>query len=98
MNIRNFRKQQLGQGLSEYIIIVALIAVAAIGAVSFFGGTVSNQVSGMAQEMSGQNSATAIGDAQTAADASVTSAGAKGLGNYNEGNTNSHSTIGGGTP
>ena len=90
MKLRNFKKQQLGQGLSEYIIIVALIAVAAIGTVSLFGGTVSNQVSGMAQEMSGQSADGAIGEAQADADASLATSSAKGLGQYEEGNTGVH--------
>ncbi|MBL4672395.1 MAG: hypothetical protein JKX81_09060 [Arenicella sp.] len=83
----NIQKQK-GQGLSEYIIIVALIAVAAIGAVGFFGGTVSNQVAAMAQEMSGQNADTEIDAAGTSADSSASSAGPRGLADYNEGNSN----------
>ena len=35
---------QLVQGMTEYIIIVALIAVSAIGVYSFFGQTIRNQV------------------------------------------------------
>ena len=34
------RKNQSGQGLTEYILIVALIAVAVIAAVKLFGGSV----------------------------------------------------------
>ena len=48
-NSRRFR--QAGQGMTEYIIIVALIAVAAIGVYSFFGSTIRNQTAGMAAEM-----------------------------------------------
>jgi len=96
MKLRNFQKQQLGQGLSEYIIIVALIAVAAIGAVSFFGGTVSNQVSGMAQEMSGQSAQQSIQDAEGTAEGAANAAGAKGLGNYDDGNVESRDAFGGG--
>lgn len=81
-------QRQRGQGLSEYIIIVALIAVAAIGAVGFFGGTISNQVGAMAKEMSGQNADTEIEAAGTAADSSAGAAGSRGLADYNEGNTN----------
>ena len=33
---------QKGQGMTEYILIVALIAVAVIGAVKIFGGKVNN--------------------------------------------------------
>lgn len=74
-----------GQGMTEYIIIVALIAIAAIGVFTFFGQTAREQVAGMATELSGQdaagqigNAAASAGDAQTQADA------AKGLGSYND--------------
>lgn len=32
------RKSQRGQGMTEYILLVALIAIAAIAAVRYFGG------------------------------------------------------------
>ncbi|MEI8612568.1 pilus assembly protein [Shewanella sp. PP-He15 brown] len=42
-----------GQGMTEYIIIVALIAIAAIGAFTMFGDVVRNQTASMAAELSG---------------------------------------------
>ena len=63
-----------GQGMTEYIIIVALIAVAAIGVYSYFGQTLRNQTAGMAAEMAGQSSTTAIGKAQSAAGSAAGSA------------------------
>lgn len=48
------RMRQHGQGMTEYIIIVALIVVAAIGVYSFFGQTVREQPAGTAKELSGQ--------------------------------------------
>ena len=45
--------KQLGQGMTEYIIIVALIAIAAIGIYSVFGDTVTDQMGNMTQELSG---------------------------------------------
>jgi pilus assembly protein Flp/PilA len=66
MTAARLRKQR-GQGMTEYIIIVALIAVAAIGVYSYFGKTVRNQTSAIAQEVSGQDSATQIQNAATAA-------------------------------
>jgi len=36
------RNRQFGQGMTEYIIIVALIAVAAIGVYRLFGDTLRN--------------------------------------------------------
>ena len=58
--------KQFGQGMTEYIIIVALIAIAAIAAYSFFGKTMRNQVGGMAAELSGKSASTSIGAAGTA--------------------------------
>ncbi|KQQ91783.1 Flp family type IVb pilin [Massilia sp. Leaf139] len=49
---------QRGQGMMEYVIIVALIAVAAIGIYSAFGRTVRVQTAGMAQEISGTKAST----------------------------------------
>ncbi len=71
-----------GQGMTEYIIIVALIAVAAIGVFMFFGKTVREQGAGIANEIAGnQANNAAAKDATTKASAE---AGVdKGLGNYN---------------
>lgn len=44
-----------GQGMTEYIIIVALIAVAAIGVYSMFGETVKTQTGTMAAALAGNN-------------------------------------------
>lgn len=49
------RRRQRGQGMSEYIIITALIAVAGIGIFSAFGDTIANQAAAMAREMAGQD-------------------------------------------
>jgi Flp pilus assembly pilin Flp len=72
-----------GQGMTEYIIIVALIAIAAIGVYSFFGQTVRQQTAGMAKELSGQSAKDQISGAKTAADgASSDAANKKGMGDY----------------
>lgn len=68
------RSAQRGQGMTEYIIIVALIAVAAIGVYGLFGKTIRNQVAGLAGEVAGTGSSTAIGNAGTAAGAAGTAA------------------------
>jgi uncharacterized protein YjbJ (UPF0337 family) len=47
------RARQLGQGMTEYIIIVALIAISAIVVYNLFGSTVRQQVGGMAAELGG---------------------------------------------
>lgn len=91
------KKRQLGQGMTEYIIIVALIAVSAIGVYSFFGKTIRNQVSALASEVSGQDSKTNIDAAQSSADAAETNADKDyNLGNFNEGAAQSESGGGSG--
>jgi len=49
------KKRIKGQGMVEYIIIVALIAIAAIAAFTMFGDVVRGQVGTMAAELGGQN-------------------------------------------
>jgi Flp pilus assembly pilin Flp len=74
---------QRGQGMTEYIIIVALIAVAAIAVYQFFGSTIRHQTAAIAEEVSGKSAATEIKAAQTSADAAVTDASrTKGLDNF----------------
>ena len=76
-------KKALGQGMTEYIIIVALIAIAAIGVYSFFGQTVRQQTAGMAKELSGQSASGQISGAKAAADGAATDASQKkGMGEY----------------
>lgn len=86
-----FAQRQLGQGMTEYIIIVALVAIGAITVYQFFGKTIQNQTTAIAQELSGQNGTNAKAAAQTAANAAATNAATtKTLNNYtnNVGNTN----------
>ncbi|MCW8928685.1 MAG: pilus assembly protein [Gammaproteobacteria bacterium] len=78
------RKRSLGQGMTEYIIIVALIAIAAITVYTLFGKTIRGQVGGLAEELSGQDASATIGVAQGEA----TTAAAEGsvdkkMGTYN---------------
>ena len=85
--VRKFGFNQTGQGMTEYIIIVALIAVAAIGVFSMFGKTVRNQAAGLAKELSGNSASTAIGNANTSAQAAQDRADAtKGMAQYNADN------------
>jgi Flp pilus assembly pilin Flp len=51
--------KQLGQGMTEYIIIVALIAVAAITVYGFFGDTVRGQVGAMTASLGGESATAA---------------------------------------
>jgi uncharacterized protein (UPF0333 family) len=78
---------QRGQGMTEYLIVVALIAVAAIGTYTLFGQTIRQQTAGLALEVSGQNASTAITAAQgNASSAQSGAATRKGLDNFNAGN------------
>jgi len=74
------RKNQFGQGMTEYIIIVALVAIGAIAVYSTFGHTVQGQMgeitNGLAGSQSGVTSNAAVvtkesGDATTAASKAV---------------------------
>jgi len=68
------QRKQRGQGMTEYLIITALIAVAAIGVYRLFGDTIRNQVARMAMEVSGQNGTnarTAAGQRATASTAAA---------------------------
>ena len=62
--MRRFRKllrSQKGQGMSEYLIIVALIAIAAIGVVTVFGRDIRELFSGTTDSLAGnQASNTAV--------------------------------------
>ncbi len=95
-------RKQRGQGMTEYIIIVALIAVAAIGTYSMFGQTIRNQVAGLADEVSGTGGANDITNAQSSSSkAQGDSKTSKGMGNYNADNApsgGSGSGSGGGAP
>lgn len=51
-------KRQLGQGMTEYIIIVALIAVGAVGVYTAFGKTVQHEVASIALGLTGNAAAT----------------------------------------
>ena len=68
------RRHMRGQGMTEYIIILGLIAIAAIAAFSFFGQTVRGQVAGMANEVGGESGKAGIDIAKGAADKATTNA------------------------
>jgi len=59
--------RQLGQGMSEYIIITALVAVAGIGLFAAFGDVLQNQMAAMSREMAGQSGSQDIPNAQSSA-------------------------------
>jgi len=55
---KGFCKGRKGQGLTEYIIVVALVAVAGIGIVNIFGNQLRNQFNTIVRAMAGSSTAT----------------------------------------
>jgi len=55
MKTRERASKRSGQGLTEYIIIVALVAIAAIGVVNIFGNQLRHQFSTIIASMSGSS-------------------------------------------
>ncbi len=83
----NSRSIPLGQGMTEYIIVVAVVAVAAIGVYSMLGQTIRNQTAGIAQEISGNDAGGAMNAATSSAAAAKSQANTrKDLKNYNQDN------------
>ena len=54
--MRKLFRSESGQGMSEYLIIVALIAVAAIGVVTVFGKDIRELFSATTGSLSGESS------------------------------------------
>lgn len=75
--MKAMRRSQRGQGMTEYIIIVAMIAIAAIAVYQYFGQTVRNQTAAIAQELAGNDGTTAKDAAQTASDSAATAGDTK---------------------
>ena len=71
------KRRITGQGMTEYIIVVALIAIAAVAAVSYFGGAVQAQFANIGEELQGRE-----GNKEVA----VVEPDPKTLGNYGENN------------
>ena len=72
------RKAQSGQGMSEYLIIVALIAVAAIGVVTVFGRDIRELFSGTTNSLAGNQTTNTAVKARVKANKSL-----KDYGKYN---------------
>ena len=53
-NTRKMLKKTRGQGMTEYIIIVALIAIAAIGVITLFGDNIRKLFGGSADALAGE--------------------------------------------
>ena len=78
------RRRIGGQGMTEYIIVVALVAIAAVAAVSFFGAAVKGQFVQLGGELLGKPDTSGV-DAAAADDtqgAATNKNGASSLGDY----------------
>jgi Flp pilus assembly pilin Flp len=76
------RAKQRGQGMTEYIVIVALVAVAAIAVYQSFGRVIRAQTAAIASELAGENSSTAMSNASKAAKETSSQLRNKSLKNY----------------
>ena len=86
-NLKKSSVNERGQGMMEYIIIVAMIAVGAIGVYSVFGTTIRNQTAGMANEIAGKKADKQIEEAGKSADSAASRAkDQKGMSEYNKDN------------
>jgi pilus assembly protein Flp/PilA len=56
--LKRFRRDQRGQGMTEYIIIVALIAIAAIGVVTIFGDNIRDLFAASTNALAGDTKVT----------------------------------------
>jgi pilus assembly protein Flp/PilA len=71
-------KNRKGPGLTEYIIITALVAIAAIGIVNIFGNQLRNQFSTIVAAMSGSKTS----KVESLKDKAAAEANQKDLSNY----------------
>lgn len=74
--------KQRGQGMAEYIIIVALVCVAGIAVWSSVGSAIHHQASGIAAELSGGDGSAEQGLAETAAQTAASESVEQNLGDY----------------
>lgn len=80
--MKRFRKSESGQGMTEYIIIVALIAIAAIGIVTIFGENIRGLFSASSNALSGETNV----EVQTKGGNKVQSKDLKNFAKKNKGN------------
>jgi pilus assembly protein Flp/PilA len=76
--VRNLVSSESGQGLSEYLIIVALVAVAAIGVVTVFGRDIRELFSGTTDSLAGNQASNTARKATVRANKNL-----KNFGKYN---------------
>lgn len=75
-------RRQRGQAMTEYLVIVALVAVAAIAVYQSFGQVIRAQVAGLARELSGESATQAVDAARTASGDAIKQKRLKSLKSY----------------
>ena len=76
---RRSRLAQRGQAMVEYVIVVALVAVAAIAVYQLFGQVIRAQTAAMAREIAGEDGSEQSRIAQSAAESAAAQTAAKSL-------------------
>lgn len=71
--------RQRGQGMTEYIIIVALVAVAAIAVYQYLGQVLRSQTAAVARELAGEDGSQQTRSAKSASQGAKDQAKAKSL-------------------
>lgn len=71
--------RQCGQAMTEYVIVVALVAVAAIAVYQLFGQAVRSQTAAMVREIAGEDGSTEAKMAGSAADRATTQSRSRSL-------------------
>lgn len=75
----NSLRRQRGQGMTEYIIVVALVAIAAIAVYQLFGQVIRSQTAAMAKELAGEDGSEQSRAAQAAAESAAAQTASKTL-------------------
>jgi len=78
--VRQLLRSQSGQGLSEYLIIVALVAIAAIGVVTVFGRDILDSFTATTESLAGNQASNTARKATVKSNKSL-----KNFGKYNAG-------------
>lgn len=76
---RSKLRSQRGQGMTEYIIVVALVAIAAIAVYQLFGQVIRSQTAAMAKELAGEDGSEQSRAAQAAAESAAAQTASKTL-------------------
>lgn len=84
-SLKNLRRhaRQAGQGMTEYIIVAALIAIGSIAVYTFYGDVLRNQTAAASKGLAGQSGDSEMSSARnTAIAASMDAQVSKGMANF----------------